>query len=144
MADLTELMLNEYPVAWSTQDKDKILMFFTDDCIYEDATLGLVKNGKQELAEFVDEVFTTYPDFQITYQRCFANDSFGASEWTISVTWTGPFHEIDVTGIKTEIKGVTLFEFKDGKIHRNSDYWDMVPLLKQLGVLTEELRENCK
>jgi hypothetical protein len=45
--------------------------------------------------------------------------------------------------ISVMITGTTIFEFKNGLISRNTDYWDLTPLLLQLGVLTTDLRA-CK
>jgi len=33
-----------------------------------------------------------------------------------------------------EIRGATVVEFTDGKISRNSDYWDLATYMKQVGL----------
>lgn len=143
MVNVNEKLLAEYPVAWSAHDIEKIKSFFNEDCIYEDPTLGVQKQGKDGLLEFINDIFEMQPDFHLEYQHCFATATHGAALWTISNTWNGSFHGVDCTGKKVSFSGVTLFEFKNGKISRNTDYWDLTPLLAQLGVLTDELR-NCK
>ena len=143
MTSDTEKMLAEYPLAWSEHNMNKVLSFFNEDCIYEDITLGVVNRGKQALMKFANEMFTTQPDFHLEYTRYFANDTQGMAEWTVTHTRKGEFYGVDVTGKKVRLTGVTLFEFENGKISRNSDYWDLTPLLLQLGVLTDELRK-CK
>jgi ketosteroid isomerase-like protein len=35
---------------WSSHDIDHLLSLFTDDCIYEDVTFGVVNRGKAELS----------------------------------------------------------------------------------------------
>lgn len=140
MAHDNEKLLAEYPAAWSAHDIEKIKSFFIDDCVYEDPTLGVKKKGKEGLLEFIDEILTMQPDFRLEYQHYFATDTHGAAVWTISNTWNGHFHGVDCTGKRVHFSGVTLFEFNNGKISRNTDYWDLIPLLVQLGVLTEDLR----
>lgn len=143
MANDNEKLLAEYPAAWSARDIDKIKTFFTDDCVYADPTLGVEKRGIEGLVEFAKEVFSMQPDFHLEYSEYFATETRGAAVWTITNTWNGEFHGIDVTGKKVSFTGTTMFEFRDGKICRNTDYWDLTPLMLQLGVLTTELRE-CK
>ena len=40
-----------------------------------------------------------------------------------------------ITGPNTpfELRGSTVVEFRDGKISRNSDYWDLATFMKQVG-----------
>ena len=143
MASETEKLLAAYPAAWSAHDLDKIQTFFHDDCIYADPTLGVVKKGKDGVLEFAKEVFSMQPDFHLAYSQYFATESHGASVWTITNTWNGEFHGVDVTGTKVSFVGTTMFEFKNGLISRNTDYWDLTPLMLQLGVMTTDLRA-CK
>jgi steroid delta-isomerase-like uncharacterized protein len=143
MTSATEKILAEYPLAWSAHDLDKLLTFFNDDCIYADPTLGVEKRGKDGILEFAKEIFSMQPDFHIEYSQSFATETHGAAIWTISNTWNGEFHGVDVTGTKVSFIGTTMFEFKNGLISRNTDYWDLTPLMLQLGVMTTNLRA-CK
>ena len=143
MSTDNEKLLAGYPAAWSAHDLDKVLSYFDDDCIYADPTLGVVKHGKEGVLEFAKEVFSMQPDFHLEYSEYFATETHGASVWTITNTWNGEFHGVDVTGKKVSFIGTTIFEFRNGKISRNTDYWDITPLLLQLGVLTTDLRA-CK
>jgi ketosteroid isomerase-like protein len=33
-----------------------------------------------------------------------------------------------------EVRGSSIVEFRDGKISRNSDYWDLATYMKQVGL----------
>jgi hypothetical protein len=46
-----EYVLDQYGVAWSSNDADKLLVLFTDDVIYEDVTIGA---GQRCLAQIRD------------------------------------------------------------------------------------------
>jgi hypothetical protein len=39
------------------------------------------------------------------------------------------------TGKSIEVRGASIFEFTGNPIRRCTDYWDMVTLLKQLGLI---------
>ena len=141
MQNKNEKLLERYPALWTAHDIEAVLANFTDDCIYEDLTLGVTNRGKEELRGFANEVYGTMPDFHLSYSDYFATETRGVALWNIKGTWNGELEGIDVTGKKVDFSGVTLFKFIDGKISRNSDYWDYTVQLKQLGVLTKELRD---
>ena len=141
MQNKNEKLLERYPALWTAHDIEAVLENFTDDCIYEDLTLGVTNRGKEELRGFANEVYGTMPDFHLSYSDYFATETRGVALWNIKGTWNGELEGIDVTGKKVDFSGVTLFKFIDGKISRNSDYWDYTVQLKQLGVLTKELRD---
>ena len=136
-----EKLLERYPALWTAHDIEAVLENFTDDCIYEDLTLGVINRGKEDLRSFANEVYGTMPDFHLSYSDYFATETRGVAIWNIKGTWNGELEGVDVTGKKVDYSGVTLFKFRDGQICHNSDYWDYTVQLKQLGVLTKELRD---
>jgi hypothetical protein len=40
--------VDSYIVAWASHDVEKIVSYFTDDCVYEDVAFGVVNRGKEE------------------------------------------------------------------------------------------------
>ena len=51
-----ERMLDDWAMAWSSNandnDPERVLALFTDDCVFEDVTFGVVARGKAELCSF--------------------------------------------------------------------------------------------
>lgn len=127
--------------AWCDQDIPRLQSLFTEDCVYEDMALGAVNRGKAGIARFAEEVYGTMPDFRVRFVKKFAVDDAGASEWVIEATWRGPFEGRDCTGRKIRFTGLSLYEFRNGKISLARDCWDYTVLIKQFGVLPEALRE---
>jgi steroid delta-isomerase-like uncharacterized protein len=128
-------MLDDWAVAWSVHDIDKLLSLFTDDCVYEDVTLGAVNHGKAELKGFADRLFAAFPDFKIELASGFIAGNWAGAEWTMSGTQKGDLPQIPATGKRISVRGSTICELREGKIKRNSDYWDMVTFLKQIGIM---------
>src|SRR5262249_48914605 len=87
----TERILEDWAAAWSSHDAEKVLALFTDDCIYEDVTFGVVNHGRKELRAFIDGVFAGIPDFKIELTVRFVIDASGAMEWIMSGTHKGDF-----------------------------------------------------
>ena len=69
-ADVTGMFKN-YEAAWASHDVEKIASFFTNDCIYEDVASGVVRNGKEELKTFLNNILTAFPDLKIEMKSYF-------------------------------------------------------------------------
>jgi len=57
-----ERMIDDWPMAWSSNDPELILALFVDDCVFEDVTFGVVSRGKEELRSFAKRAFAAIPD----------------------------------------------------------------------------------
>lgn len=136
MADF-EGFVQAYAAAWSTQNVERILSFFTEDCVYEDVALDAVNTGKQELEAFLRATFAAIPDFRIEPKAAFAAGTQVANEWVMSGTQTGPFPGIPATNKWFSVRGASIMEVEQGRIRRNTDYWNLATLLQQVGVLPQ-------
>lgn len=140
MAHPNEAVLDENYAAWRAHDVERILNFFTDDAIYEDRAFNVVNIGHAGIRAFVEHVFREQKNFQVHYNSRFATDTQGAGEWVIDTIWAGMFGGVDMTGMAVRFSGLSLYEFRHGKISRCIDCWDSVQLMRQFHVLTDELR----
>ncbi len=129
-------LLESLPGLWSAHDVDGVVACFTEDCLYEDVVLRWEHRGLAELREFAANVFALLPDFRIRYTSVFATDAMGAAEWLIDATYTGEFEGHSLQGRPVSYKGVTVFALREGRILRNTDYWDYADWMRQLGVAT--------
>lgn len=136
-----ERFATQWLEAWSSGDVDWILMFYTDDVVYED--VPSVDNGwdsrplrgKQELREALVDGFTAMPDlgFELGSVRTTANGM--VVEWTMTGTHTGDWPGLPATGRSISVRGVTLAEVERGRVAWSRDYYDMLLFLSQLGVI---------
>jgi steroid delta-isomerase-like uncharacterized protein len=131
-------VLEAWAMAWSSHDTEKVLSLFTDDCIYEDVTFGVINRGKEELRAFADGVFAGIPDFKVDLTTRFAADTWAGMEWVMSGTHKGNFPGMPATGNHFSTRGVTILELQVGKIRRNSDYWDAASVMRQVGLLPSQ------
>jgi steroid delta-isomerase-like uncharacterized protein len=131
-----ELVLDQWAVAWSSGDADKLLPLFTDDVRYEDVTLGAVNQGRNALRDFATGAFGAFADlkFELTSRLVAADGKSGAMEWIWRGRQTKDFPGLPATNKPFEVRGATVVDFTDGKISRNSDYWDLATYMKQVGL----------
>lgn len=132
------VFFDRYRDAWNSHEVDAVVEFFTDDGVYEDATIGRVNRGKAEIRAFVEETFAAFPDFRVEDAGPATIDPSGrfANEWTMSGTHEGDT-AIPATHQSFSLRGASVGEFEDDKIKRNSDYWNMAEFLVQVGVLPQ-------
>ena len=132
-------LLDDWALAWSPGDggnPERILALFTDNCVFEDVTFGVVTRGKQELRSFANGAFAAVPDFKYTLRSRFVASRWAAIEWVMSGTHNGDFPGIPATGKHfSSVRGSTILELETGKIRRESDYWDAASFMKQVGLL---------
>jgi steroid delta-isomerase-like uncharacterized protein len=128
-------MFREYVAAWSAHDVAKIPSFFTDDCTYENLARSQTYHGKDEVRAWAKASFDAIPDFKLDVKSLFVSGDWLACEWVMRGTQTGSLPNLPATGKSFSVRGSTIAELKNGKIWRNSDYWDVATFLGQLGVM---------
>jgi steroid delta-isomerase-like uncharacterized protein len=131
-----ERLLEQWAAAWSSSNVEKLLALFTDDVVYEDVTLGAVNHGRDALRDFATAVFAAFDDLKFELKsRVVASDGkAGAMEWTWRGRQTKDLPGLPATDKPFEVRGAAVVEFADGKISRDSDYWDLVTYMKQVGL----------
>jgi steroid delta-isomerase-like uncharacterized protein len=131
----TSGLLEALAAAWTAHDIDKVLSLCTDDCVYEDVTMAAVNRGKEELMAFGGAVLAAFPDFKMELTSGFTAGNWAGAEWIMSGTHKGDLPGMPATNKTFSLRGASICEMHEGKIKRNSDYWDMVTFLKQIGLM---------
>jgi steroid delta-isomerase-like uncharacterized protein len=129
-----ERVLDQWAIAWSSSDLERLLPLFTDNIVYEHVTFGAVNQGKIALRDFASATFGAFADlkFELKSRTVAADGKSGAMEWV----WRGRQTK-DFPGLQqptSRSRFATVVQFNDGKISRNSDYWDLATYMKQVGL----------
>ena len=136
---VVDRILDDWRAAWTSNEPEKVLALFADQCVFEDVTFGLVARGKGEIRSFATRAFVAVPDFQYGVTSRFADRQWAVIEWVMSGTHEGDLPGIPATGKRfSSVRGTTILELEDGKIRRESDYWDAATLMKQVGLLRSQ------
>lgn len=133
-----EKVFHEYIAAWNSHDTEKIAEFFTEDGVHEDVAVGSVFHGKRELEAGLNPLFAACPDLKLELKTLFVAGNWVAQEWVMSGTQTGDFGGLGIaaTGKRFSVRGASITKLRDVKIARNTDYWDMESMRRQLGQQT--------
>jgi steroid delta-isomerase-like uncharacterized protein len=135
MSDKMQKFMQDYIDAWNSHDWNKVAPFFLDDGIMRSGALGTVYHGKQELKPYFESVVAGSSDFKIEIQSQFYAGEWGACEIAMSGTCTGDKYGIKAKGNKYSIECASIFEFRNGKIKRHADYWNLFIFLQQIGIM---------
>jgi steroid delta-isomerase-like uncharacterized protein len=120
--------------AWSEHDPDPIDVLFPEDGIYEDVPPQRTYRGPEEIKGFLTAIWAWAPDIEFDLTSVAVAGDRAVAEWVMTGTQTGPIGAIPASGNQFSVRGASVLEIRDGKITRNSDYYDLASLLVQFGV----------
>ena len=111
-------LLEAFAAAWNAHDLEALLALCTDDCVFETAAgaeaCGMRHAGKAALRPAFPAAWRNWPDAAWLDATHVVAGERAFSEWT--------FRGTDAAGRVTEVRGVDLFELRDGRIARKDPY----------------------
>jgi ketosteroid isomerase-like protein len=118
-----EAALRELVAAFNAHDLDRIMEFFTDDCVLETPrgaySWGTRYAGKAAVREGFAGRFAGIPDVHYGEDEHWTCGDHAVSRWLLTGTTT--------SGEKVRVRGCDLFDLaEDGRISRKDSYWKIV------------------
>jgi ketosteroid isomerase-like protein len=105
--------------AFNAHDLDRIMDFFSDDCVLEmprgPDPWGARFVGAVAVREGLRARFTGIPDVHYGDDTHFVIGDLGVSKWTLSGTAGN--------GQRIEVRGCDFFTFRDGRVVKKDSYW---------------------
>ena len=119
---LTTDTLKRLLAAFNAHDLNAIMQFFTDDCeLYMPRgkePSGTHYGGKAAVREGLATRFAGIPDVHYGEDQHWIAGNRAVSTWLLTGTTKA--------GEKIRVRGVDLFELRDGKISKKDSYWKIV------------------
>jgi steroid delta-isomerase-like uncharacterized protein len=128
---------------WNTGNPEVVKQVYATGAERRDPNLTEATRGPEEIARYVAEVRAGYPDFTLQINDVVAQDDRLAVHWTVTGTHRGEWQGIAPTGKRINISGLSLEVIDNGKIIRDSVYFDRLTLLEQLGVSPEAVQTKA-
>ena len=116
--EATTEVLQAFADAWNRHDADALMLFMTDDCVFESSAgadvFGSQYVGRDAVRAGFAEVWEVFPDAHWGSARHFVHGDRAVSEWTFTGT--------RADGTRVEVHGCDLFTLRDGGIFLKNSY----------------------
>jgi steroid delta-isomerase-like uncharacterized protein len=117
--------------AFNHQDVDALMECFTDDATYDDMLYGR-SSGAEELRALFERMMRETDEVLWKADTIVASPSVEMVEWTFRLTLSD---EVPRSAGKTwSVRGVSIFELRDGRCRAYREYFDRGAALIQLGL----------
>jgi len=110
-------IVTDFLMSWGGRDVDRIMSFFTPDAVYHNVPVAPIA-GAKAIREIFDAFLGAFETIALDIVTIAGENDLVLAERVDRFTLKadGKYFELPVNGV---------FELKDGKIHRFSDYFDL-------------------
>jgi len=129
-----EQLVRDLFAVWGSHDLDRLDALFAADGVYEDVPPQITYRGPEKIKGFLTAIWGWAPDIELNLTSVAVAGDRAVAEWIMTGTQTGPIGPIPASGKEFSVRGASVIELRDGKILRNSDYYDLASLVTQFGV----------
>lgn len=130
---LKEKISNFTDSYWNNKDINSLEELSTDNFLRKINNVT-VANGLNEAEANSNVFFKAFPDLQIANTNTYIKGDHAFVNWILTGTNIGTFGEIEPTGKKVRISGISHLYFDNaGKIFQEDIYYNELDMLQQLG-----------
>ena len=128
---------DELIAAWNGHDPQRLAALYADETVVEWKTAGgPTFRDPDEVAGWAAGTFAAVPDLRFETGAAFVAGDLGGVEWVLIGTYEGQLPGLPPgAGQALSLPGASVFEFRDGKIVRETLYFDLYSLLIQTGAV---------
>lgn len=95
--------------------------------------------GREAVRGFFSELFAAFPDFDVEIVHLVGDTEHAVVQWRAHGTFTGsPFQGVHATGRPVELRGCDVMHFEEGRLRRNTIYYDGLTFARQIGLLPRD------
>lgn len=135
-AKAIEEVATSYFAAVAARDPDAMAAHWHPDGIGDLVPIGILR-GPAAVRSFFCELFAAVPDAELVVLKMVVDSQGAAVQWRMRGTFTGAsFQGLEPTGRTIELRGCDCLEVdEDGKLTRNTAYYDGADFARQVGML---------
>jgi steroid delta-isomerase-like uncharacterized protein len=130
-----EDLARSYFAAVGARDATAQLAHWHPEGIVDLVPVG-IRRGEGEIGAFFRELYGAIPDLETIVDGIVADERRAVVQWRMNGHFTGgSFQGLDATGGRISLRGVDVLEVEDGKIVRNTAYYDGLEFARGAGML---------
>lgn len=124
---------------WNEGDLDAADTLFAEDAILHSIPEQQDIEGLDEVKQTMTQFTTAFPDFEMEITSMIVGDERVVFQWVGSGTHEGELEGLDIAPTHEKItwEGVNIFKVEDEQVTEAWEYYDMMSVMQQLGVLPE-------
>ncbi len=131
-------LIKKHMESYARGDWDAYAADLADDAVYHEVATGTRAEGKEEFVKAVKAWKNAFSDLKADIRSgAVADDKvFVELEWegTHDGTLEGPFGSIPPSGERGKVSAAQVITIRDGKIAELHHYFDLMTVLRQMGV----------
>ena len=128
-----KLIMDSNTQLWNGGDIELVNTFYAEGCVRHNADV-MDSNGPEGVKEFVEWVYTAYPDFKVNFNEPMKLKNRIVVHWTADGTNNGPLNEnMPPTGEKVSFSGIGMSVIENGKITEEWVYYNQLVVYAQMG-----------
>lgn len=127
-------VLNSMQRAWNARDPMALAALYSDNTVVQSPIFGEL-HGRMAIERSYRDLFRGFADWTFEGEDTIVDGSRAAQLFSVTATHTSDMFGVDATHRSFKVKGVLVFEFRDGRIIHERRLYDFTGLLLQVGVL---------
>ena len=132
-------IVDKFFEAMTNRDLDTAMSFMHEDCVNTDTGSGQVMTGLEENRADMQNWLTTFSNMKVETISHVESGDMVATEMKMTGVNTGDMSmpdgsTIPATGKTVEMNGCQVVHFKDGKMIKATQYYNMMSMMVQLGL----------
>jgi steroid delta-isomerase-like uncharacterized protein len=131
--DNKRLVSRFYDEVWTRGNVAVAHETFADDYVRHDLRPTQAEPGGAGQAKIAADFRRAFPDLTFHVDVILAEDDLVAARWTAQGTHSGPWGNVQPTGMRTRFSGVNIFRIRDGKVAEIWNHRDDLGLMQQVG-----------
>lgn len=117
---------------WERRDPELIPTVYADE--FTRVSPSGTSTNVEELTNEFNLINGAYPDMQLNLDDYIINDNVVVVNWSVDGTFSGELLGIKGNGKPfQDLKGITVFTFKEGKVVKDDSSWNALELFLQTG-----------
>lgn len=129
----------QYWIGLFADRNEELMSLYAEDIEFEDVNLGVrISRDVPALRKFFTSFVNADPAVSYNLFDVYdyvGDDKLGSFQWTWETKHAGDFLGVPAAGKTTKTRGVTVMGWRDGKIILERSIWDVLPVMRQLGVV---------
>ncbi|MFL3012967.1 MAG: ester cyclase [Candidatus Neomarinimicrobiota bacterium] len=126
----------------SAADVDTAMSYLHDDCVSHDMGTGQVMKGIEQNRADMENWTSTFSDMKVESMNQVESGNTVVTEMKMTGVNTGDMEmpdgsKLPATGKSIELRGCQITEFEDGKMIKTTQYYNMMSMMAQLGLMPE-------